>query len=485
MRTICIMELSFIQGEFILKETEDHITKGSRFPHTYAILLAVVIIAAVLSYVIPAGEFERVETGDRTEVIPGSYDNVEQSPVTFFELFKAIPLGLIDGGGIIFYIFLVGGAFGVIRATGAIEAAIQKVMVTVQGNEKLMIPVIMFVFSVLGFTTGMSEEAIIFVPIGIVLATALGYDAMVGTAMVTLGAAAGFIGGMLNPFTVGIAQEIAELTIFSGWKFRTVIYLVVLGTAIWYVMHYAKKVKKNPESSIIYHESQSGQVNFTEDIMNFGQLKKRHVFILLTFLAGIVINIYGIFVHGWFLTELSANFFLVGIIAGLVGGMKINDIFDAFIEGMKLVVYGAIIVGFARAIVVVLESGIIIDTIIYSLSGILDYIPKTISALGMLLIQVVINFFIPSGSGQAVTTMPIMTPIADLQGLSRQIAVLAYQYGDGITNTIIPTSASLMGVLAVSGIPYVKWVKFVWKITLIWLGVAVLALVIATLLNIS
>ena len=469
----------------MLKEETENIKKGPRFPHTYAILLAVVIISAALSYVIPAGEFERVEVNERTEVVPDSYSTVEQSPVSFFDLFKSIPAGLVDGGEIIFYIFLVGGAFGVIRATGAIEAAIQKIMVTVRGNEKLMIPVIMFAFSVLGFTTGMSEEAIIFVPIGIVLATALGYDALVGTAMVTLGAASGFIGGMLNPFTVGIAQEIAELTIFSGWEFRTVIYLLVLGSGIWYVMHYARRVKNDPESSIIFDESESGQVNFTEDVMNFNELKKRHIFILLTFFLGIVINVYGIFQHGWFLTELSANFFLVGIIAGFVGGMKVNDIFDAFIEGMKLVVYGAIIVGFARAILVVLESGVIIDTIINSMSGVLDYLPKSISVLGMLVIQVIINFFIPSGSGQAVTTMPIMTPIADLQEIPRQIAVLAYQYGDAITNTIIPTSASLMGVLAVSGIPYIQWVKFVWKITLTWLGIAALALVVATILNIT
>ncbi|MHC0552262.1 YfcC family protein [Salinicoccus sp. CNSTN-B1] len=460
-------------------------TPGFRFPHTYAILFAVVIIAAVLSYVVPAGEFERVEVGERTEVVPGSYAGVEQSPVTFFELFKAIPTGLIDGASIIFYIFLVGGAFGIVRATGAIEAAIQKVMVAVKGNERLMIPVIMFVFSVLGFSTGMSEEAIIFVPIGIVLATALGYDAMVGTAIVTLGAASGFIGGMLNPFTVGIAQEIAELTIFSGWQFRTVIYLLVLGAGILYVMHYAKKVKKDPEKSLVYEESKRGQVNFTEDVMNFEELKKRHIFILLTFTAGIIINVYGIFQHGWFLTELSANFFVIGLVAGLVSGMRINDIFDAFIDGMKLVVYGAIIVGFARAIVVVLESGVIIDTIIHGMSSVLDFLPPSITALGMLVIQVIINFFIPSGSGQAMTTMPIMTPIADLQEIPRQVAVLAYQYGDAITNTIIPTSASLMGVLAVSGIPYLKWVKFVWKITALWLFIAALALVVATMIGIS
>ena len=458
---------------------------SQKFPHTYAILLSVVIIGAILSYIVPAGEYERTEVDGQTVVVSGSYEGVEQSPVGIFELFMAIPNGLIEASSIIFYIFLIGGAFGIIRATGAIEAVIQKVMEKVKGNERLMIPVIMLVFSILGFTTGMAEEAIIFVPIGIVLAVALGYDAIVGTAMVTLGAAAGFIGGMFNPFTVGIAHGIAELPIFSGWGFRLIVYFFVLGAGILYVMHYAKKVKKDPAKSLVYSENEAGQINFTEDVFEFEKLKKRHVLILVVFLIGIIVNIYGIFVHGWFLTELSANFFLIGLLAGFIGGMKVNAVFDAFIEGMKLVVFGAIIVGFARAILVVLESGVIIDTIIHSMSSVLDNIPGTFTALGMLVIQVIINFFVPSGSGQAVTTMPIMVPIADLQEIPRQIAVLAYQYGDAITNTIIPTSASLMGVLAVAGIPYLKWVQFVWKLTLLWLLLASVALVVATLLNLQ
>lgn len=458
---------------------------SQKFPHTYAILLSVVVIGALLSYIIPAGEYDRTEEDGQTIVVSGSYSPVEQNPVNFFELFMSIPTGLMEASNIIFYIFLIGGAFGIIRATGAIEAVIQKTMDSVKGNEKLMIPVIMTVFSVLGFTTGMAEEAIIFVPIGIVLAVALGYDAIVGTAMVTLGAASGFIGGMFNPFTVGIAHDIAELPIFSGWGFRTVVYVFVLGMAILYVMHYAKKVKKDPERSLVYNENKAGQINFTEDVFEFEELKRRHIFILSVFLIGIIVNIYGIFQHGWFLTELSANFFLIGLLAGFIGGMKMNAIFDAFIEGMKLVVFGAIIVGFARAILVVLESGLIIDTIIHSMSGVLDNIPTAFTALGMLVIQVIINFFIPSGSGQAVTTMPIMIPIADLQNMPRQIAVLAFQYGDAITNTIIPTSASLMGVLAVAGIPYLRWVQFVWKITVYWLLLAAVALVAATLIGLQ
>ncbi|CAM4322963.1 YfcC family protein [Jeotgalicoccus halotolerans] len=471
---------------------EDTKTKGKsskdisqKFPHTYAILLFIVILGAALSYIIPAGEYERVEVEDRVEVIGGSFHSVEQNPVSFMDLIMAIPTGLNEAADIIFYIFLIGGAFGVIRKTGALEAIIQKVMNNVQKNELLVIPIIMTVFSILGFTTGMSEEAIIFVPIGIMLSVALGYDALVGTAMVTLGAAAGFIGGMFNPFTVGIAHGIAELPIFSGWAFRLAVYFVVLLIGILFVMSYAKKVKKNPKSSLVYEESQTGQLNFTEDALVLTELRKRHIVIIVLFALTIAINVYGIFVHGWFLTELAANFFIVGIIIGFVGGLKLNTVFDAFIDGMKIVVYGAIIVGFARAILVVLESGLIIDTIIYSLSAVLDNVPTALTAIGMLGVQVIINFFIPSGSGQAMTTMPIMVPISDLQGISRQVAVLAYQYGDAITNSIIPTSASLMGVLAVAGIPYIKWVKFVWKLIIIWLIIAAIALVIATLINLQ
>lgn len=458
---------------------------SSKFPHTYAILLFIVILGAALSYVIPAGEYERVEVENRTEVVSGSFTNVEQNPVSLMDLFMAIPTGLNEAAGIIFYIFLIGGAFGVIRATGAIEAIIQKVMDKVKKNEMLLIPVIMTVFSILGFTTGMAEEAIIFVPIGIMLAVALGYDAIVGTAMVTLGAAAGFAGGMFNPFTVGIAHGIAELPIFSGWGFRLIVYFFILAAGILFVMSYAKKVQRDPKRSIVYEESQRGELNFVEDTMDFKELSKRHIVIVILFALTIAINVFGIFMYDWFLTELAANFFVVGIISGFVGGLKLNYIFDSFIDGMKLVVYGAIIVGFARAILVVLESGIIIDTIIHSMSSVLDNIPTALTAIGMLVFQVIINFFIPSGSGQAMTTMPIMIPISDLQEIPRQVAVLAYQYGDAITNTIIPTSASLMGVLAVAGIPYIKWVKFVWKIVLIWLVIAAIALIVATAINLQ
>lgn len=459
-------------------------TKKRRFsvPHTYAILFCVIIFAALASYVVPAGEFERIkdESSGRTVVVPGSYQYVEQSPVGFFGLFTAIPTGMEKGASIIFYIFIVGGAFGIIRATGAIEAGIGKVVSKLEGSEKWMIPISMFLFSIGGFSFGMAEESIIFVPIGILLARAMGFDAVTGTAMITMGAASGFIGGMLNPFTVGVAQSIAEIPLFSGLGFRFVIYFFILGFGIWYVMRYAQKVKKDPSQSVIADiESKAkaeGQVLKAEEVQD---LNLRHLLVFLILVGGLAFNVFGVFHWEWFLKELAASFLIMGIVAGLVGKLSVNKIFDSFVEGAKALTFGALIVGFARAITVVMEEGKIIDTVISAMAGSLANLPDMLTVISMFAFQSVLNFFIPSGSGQAAATMPIMVPIADLVGISRQVVVLAFQYGDAISNSIIPTSGALMGYLAVGGIPYERWVKFVWKLILGWSAIAAIALVVA------
>ncbi|WPK10412.1 Na+/H+ antiporter NhaC family protein [Lysinibacillus louembei] len=454
-------------------------------PHTYAIIFSIIILATLATYFLPAGQYERIEEAGRTIVVENSYAQVEQSPVSIFEMFKAIPLGMQAGARIIFYIFLVGGAFGIIRATGAIESGVNALVQKMQGSGIWLIPISMTVFSILGFSTGMSEETIIFVPIGIAIARALGYDALVGTAMVSTGAASGFIGGMLNPFTVGIAQEIAEVKLFSGIGFRSVVYVFILLVAIIYVMRYAKKIQADPTKSIMYDIEQKIKLVKVSDIDTFDKFTTRHILVLLTLLTGILVNMYGVFKLDWFLDELAANFIIVGFVAGILGGLNINKLFDALVDGMKIVAFGALIVGFARAILVILESGVIIDTIVYSLVQLISHLPQTLNAVGMFAVQVIINFFIPSGSGQAATTMPIMVPIADLLGMERQVAVLAFQYGDAITNSIIPTSAALMGYLAIAGIPYERWVKFIWKLIVIWLIIAAIALVAAVMLGVS
>lgn len=467
-------------------------SKGFVFPHTYAIILGIIAIATALTYIIPAGEFEtetrEVNGVERNLVVDGSYQQVEQQPVNPFEMFQAIPNGLEAGAQIVFYIFLVAGAFAVIRETGAIEGLVDKLIKVFGKKDMLLIPVLMTTFSVLGFTVGMAEEAIVFVPIVIAIMWSFGYDRVTGAAIVILGAAAGFSGGMFNPFTVGIAQGIAEVQLFSGWQFRLVPYFFFLTAAILYVMRYARSVRTNPERSVVAaleKERLEDNEDGGADELELRSFTTTHGIVLGLLLAAIGVNMWGIFTHGWFLVEMTAVFIILALVAGLVGGLGVNGTFDAFIDGMKGIVFGAIIVGFARAILVVLEEGVIIHTILDWASGLLSALPGPLIAVGMFFTQTVLNLFIPSGSGQAATTMPIMAPLSDLVGVDRQVAVLAFQYGDGLSNSIIPTSAALLASLAIANIPYEKWVKFLWPLTLIWIVIAAIAVVVAEAIGLT
>lgn len=456
--------------------------KKSRVPHSYVILFSMIIIMAILTYVIPAGQFERVDVGGRTVVDPSSYSSVESNPATIFDVFKAVPKGLGAAQSIVFFIFIVGGSFNIITQTGAIEAGISKIAVSLKGKEKLLIPLIVFIFSIGGGTIGMAEEAIVFVPIGIALSRALGYDAVVGMAIVSLGAAVGFTSGFMNPFTVGVAQGIAEIPLFTGIELRLVIWVASLVLVIAYIYKYANKVKANPELSIVYDLEQE-EKDHVIDLSNVMEMTKKHVMVLLVFALGMILLIFGVFKYGWYITEIAAIFIAMGIIAGLVGGMDVNEIAKEFILGAKEMTTGAIVVGVARGMLVIMESGLILDSIVNGLASAITMLPKSISAVGMLIVQSFINFFIPSGSGQAATTMPIMTPLADVIGLTRQTAVLAYQFGDGISNSIIPTSGVLLANLSVAKIKYDSWVKFVWPLILLWTLMAAVFMVIATAIS--
>lgn len=454
--------------------------KKSRVPHTYVILFTVIIIMAILTYIIPAGEYDRMQdpsTG-RTVVDPDSFHGVEQNPATPFDLVQAVPKGMNAAAGIIFFIFIIGGAFQIIAATGAIEAGISRVAVKLEGKDILMIPIFTIVFSIFGGTIGMAEETIVFVPIGIALARALGYDALVGTAMVTLGAASGFTSGFMNPFTVGVAQGISELPLFSGIGFRFVILGVMLILVNIYLLRYAKKVKNDPEKSIV-RELEIEESDHKIDLSNLPELTSRHIGILLLFAAGLGVIIYGVFELGWYITEIATVFLAMGIVGGFVGNLGPSKVAQEFVVGARGIVFGALVVGIARGILVVMTDGFIIDSIIHGLATGINALPTAIAVLGMYIVQVVINFFIPSGSGQAAATMPIMAPLADVLNINRQVAVTAFQFGDGITNSIIPTSAALMGVLSVAKIPYEKWFKFVYPVMLIWISMGAVFLLIA------
>ena len=450
-------------------------------PHTYALLLFIIVVASLLTYLIPAGEYAREKKDGQTLVISGSYQEVSQHGVSFFDIFRAIPEGLLSGGEIVFYIFLVGGAFGIVHKTGAFENGVNKAMSTLGSYKVLMIPLTMTIFSILGFSIGLAEETIIFVPIGIIIARTLGYDALTGAAMVILGAASGFIGGMLNPFTVGVAQSVAELPLFSGWGLRSIIYIFILLAAITTVMIYARKVKQDMSKSIVYElEQAEGQSTATMDTPRF---TKRQKVGLLLIVAAIILNVFGIFNYGWSFNEMSANFLLAGLLAGVIGGLGINGTFEAMIEGMKDILFGAMIVGFAKGIIVILEDGQVIDTIVHGMTTLLTDVPSSAVIIAMFILQFFLNFFIPSGSGQALTTMPLMVPISDLLHINRQITVLAFQYGDSISNVLFPTSAILMGALAVGKISYTQWLKFAWKLILVWVIICCIGMSIALIIG--
>ncbi len=441
--------------------------KKFKVPHTYVIIFTLIIIAAIATYIIPAGTFERVEDSEtgRTLVVSDSFKEVEQSPVSFLDVFRAVPKGMTEAGWIIFLVFVIGGSFGIINSTGAIEAGIGSAVKYLDGKEKIIIPVTISIFSLGGATFGMAESTLIFIPMGITLARSLGFDSIVGFAMVSIGAVCGFAGGALNVFTTGVAQGIAGLPLFSGIGVRiaTTVIFIIIGSI--YTLRYAIKVKHNPELSIVFDLEKQDKIDNKEG--NIIALNKKHKFVLLVILIGFVFIIYGI-THGWSTgSDLSAIFLLMGITSGLVYGIRPSQIAEAFVEGARSLTYGALIVGLSRGIVVILESGQIIDTIINSASSAVGIFPPIIAAVIMLLFQLFINFIVNSGSGQAAITMPIMAPLADMVGISRQTAVLAYQMGDGLSNQLWPTSGVLMAGLSLAKIPYDKWLKFVMPLIVI------------------
>jgi uncharacterized ion transporter superfamily protein YfcC len=461
------------------------VKKGFKVPHTYVILCTFILLAAIGSYVVPPGVYDRAkdERTGRTLVDPQSYHNVERTPVTPFQLFESVPKGMVAAAEISFFIFICGGVFTVLQATGAIDAGLSKAIAVVRGKEKLMIPFVMFLFSVMGATMGMSEEVIVFIPMGVALARAVGYDDIVAMAMLSTGAAIGFSGGMANPFTVGVAQSIAELPLFSGLVFRLAGYAALYITAVLYTMRYAQKVKLDPTRSYLYGvERQGAEAARSLDNITF---TKTHALVLLDMLAFLAWMLYGVMKLDYYIMELATVFFAMGVIGGLLGRMAPSDIARAFVRGCADITFGAIVVGISRAILVTLQNGQIIDTIIHFLAGIVSAVPKGLAAIAMFLVQSVINFFIPSGSGQASTTMPIMTPLADMVGLTRQTAVMAFHYGDGFSNSIIPTSAGLMGALAMGKIPYEKWVKFIWPVMVIWTVIGCVMCYVAAVVNLG
>lgn len=438
--------------------------KKWEFPHVFALMFGLIIITAVMTYFIPAGEYERETTvvngTERTVVINDTYHEAEGSPTGFFEVFQTVHKGMTQSADIIFFIFIVGGAFGILNATKAIETGLANLSMKMADKEIYLIPVIMTLFALGGGTFGMSEETIPFIMILVPLAMKLGFDSLTGAAMVIIGSGAGFTASFMNPFTVGVAQGIAELPTFSGMGIRFAMWIIFVAFSIAFVMIYAKKVKKNPEKSLMYKIDKQRNLDDSLD----GQYKKltgRQAVIIGLLVATIIILAIGVIYFDWFILEIASLFLIMGVIAGFVGKLRVNQIAESFISGCKELIVGALVVGFAYGILVVLEESNTIDTILFAASNLVSQLPTAFSAIGMYVFQSILNFLVPSGSGQAALTMPIMTPLSDLTGVSRQTAVMAFQLGDGISNSITPTSGVLMASLAIAKIPWTTWFRWI------------------------
>lgn len=456
--------------------------KKFELPHIFVILFLLIMIVTICTYFVPAGEYDRVfdEKSEREIIDPNSFHDVDANPTSLLDFITVIPRGLVEGAEIIFLIMVIGGTMEVITATGAMEAGINKLASVFKGkHELIVIPIFLAIFAVGGATLSLSDEVVAFVPIGIMLSRALGYDAIVGTAMVALGAASGVNAGIFSPFTTGVAQTISGLPLYSGAPFRTICLVVFVVLALIHISKYAKKIKQDPSKSLVYDIEQklnAENIQYKGNALEFTTQRK---LVILVFVAGIAIAVAGLITQGWYITELAGVYLFIGIIGGLIGGLNTSELADSFGTGASNMVFGGIVVGMAKAISIIISDASILDTIVYSLASIINYLPRPLMSLGIYFIQIILNFFITSGSGLATVSTPIMAPLAEILGITKQTAVLAFNFGDGFTNSIIPTSAELMAYLAVAKIPYPKWFKFIWKLMLMWAISGAVLLIIA------
>lgn len=452
--------------------------KKFKVPHVYIIIMGIAFICMLLTYFLPAGSYERItnEAG-RVIVDPTTFQFQAQTPQNLFAYFSSFHTGLVETAQIIMFLFIVGGSFAVVEGTGAIEAVLCKVTRAMAGRERLIIPFIMFAFAIAGATFGMAEEALPFIPIMVTLAVSLGFDSITGAAMVLVGCSAGFAGAFLNPFTVGVAQGLVGLPIASGMTLRIILFAVMSIVMTGFVYWYAGRVRKNPKLSLMHEIDQNREDKL--DLNNLKQMTKEHVMVLCIVVGSIITFTYGVIKLGWYLKELTAVFLIMAVLSAIVGRLGLNRFAEHLTQGMATLASGALIVGFARAILVILTDGGIIDTILFYTSGMVSGLSSNVAAVGMYIFQCFLNFLVPSGSGQAALSMPILAPLSDLVGVTRQTAVLAYQMGDGISNIFTPTSGYFMAGLALAKIPWEKWAKWILPLILIEYLIGAIFVVIA------
>lgn len=450
--------------------------KPMKSPHVWALLFGLAALCAVLTWIIPAGAFERQEINGRMMVVANTYARTEASPVGLWGLLLALPKGWYDIANGIFMVFFVGAALKVLEVTGALSAALQKLVVAFRGKELLGVCVISVAFSLLGMGDNLGMAVLAIVPLCVVVAEAMNFDALVGLAMSYIAYHIGFSAGEINIFTTAIAQDMAEIPRFSGMGVRILLHVLLMGSFLYFTLKYCIKISRDKEKSLCPKSSFSIE-------LGEAQLTGCQILILIAFVVDMAIVVYGAIVYGWSYQQFSAMFLILAIFAGLVGGLGINGTAVACVDGCANVAYGALVIGIARSISIILTEGGIIDTIVYALSKPISSVGPVFGALMMFLANIVVNIFIPSGSGQAAAVMPLMIPLADVTGISRHVAIIAFQMGDGLNNFIIPTAAMLMASLGMIGLPYNKYLKWAIPIFLVHALIAAAVVVILQLVG--
>lgn len=453
------------------------------FPHTFVVIFTFIIIATAMTWIIPSGTFERAldEATGRTLVVAGTFKYVPQTPVSLWRMTMSIFDGMVNAANIIFFTFFSYGFMVMLIRVGAFDSGVGALIKVLKGREHIVMPLLAVIFSLMGASFGIYEESYGFVPVVMSMAVALGYDPFFGAIVVLGGIATGYAAAAINPYTVAIAQTIAELPLFSGMAYRCLCYVVFMCVFLFFLLRYGAMVKKDPKKSYVYgiefpNLSHTGQ----EELLK-KEFTKPHKISLILCMFTVVLFAFGAIKYGWYFSELSAIFIIMMFVVGFINGQRISETCDIFVDISKNILFAGFVIGLSRAILIVMQEGQIIDTICFYFSNSLGGLPKIVAAEAMLGFQTLLNLFIPSGSGQAVTSMPLMVPLSDLLGINRQIAVLAFQFGDGFSNIFWPTACAVL--CAISGVPINKWWKFFGPFFFAVEAVAAVMLAIAVVIN--
>ncbi len=461
------------------KHTEE--IKKKKSLHPMLILAMIVIICAILTYIIPAGEYERVANEEigRELIVPGSFSYIPRTPSTPLQLLESLTMGMQNAGYVIFFLFIVGAMFSILNGTGALNIGIANILKVFKGKELFLIPVLMIFFGAGSAFLGNFEEFLVFVPLILAVSITAGFDSLTAVGIIFMAAAAGYGGAITNAFTVGIAQEIAGIPLFSGMNLRIVLFLVLEIASIIYVMLVAGAIRNNPKVSTVYAYDMEFNRGKRIDIENIPRMTTRQIMVIIVFWVGIIFAVFGVIKWGYYIDELAAIFLATGLLGGVVGGRKPSEICEDFVKGCKDMMLPCIMIGLANAALVILQDAHVLDTILYAMAFALNKIPARIMPIGMFFFHEIFNVAVPSGSAQASVTMPLMIPLAEKFEVTKQTAVLAYQLGDAFTNVLAPTGGEILAALAICKIPFGKWVRYLLPLFFIWCVIAIVFLAYA------